>query len=123
MGESVFKESEENLSNLLYVATDEGITIINTNEVTPTSSENFGFSKHYGLKTSSNPKLNFKIFDGNNSNFYYLNIIGNLLFFVAKDTSNDTLYAYNRKSFNIRLMRTTSLPSRNISGLSIIETS
>jgi len=123
VGESSYQESEITLSNLLYVATDEGITVINANEGNPGSSEKYGYSKHYGLVTSSNPKLDFKVFHGDVSDFYYLRVFGNLLFYVAKDIGNDVLYAYDRKSFNIRLMRTTSLPSRNISGLSIIESS
>jgi hypothetical protein len=123
VGESAYQESEVTLSNLLYVATDEGITIINANEINPGTSENLGYSKHYGLQTSVNPKLDFKVFEGTVSDFYYLNVLGNVIFFVVKDTGNDVLYAYDRKSFNIRLERTTSLPSRIISGLSVIKLS
>lgn len=123
VGESAYQVNEITLSNLLYVASDEGITIINTNEINPGTSENLGYSKHYGLQTSVNPKLDFKVFEGTVSDFYYLNVLGNVIFFVVKDTGNDVLYAYDRKSFNIRLERTTSLPSRIISGLNVIKLS
>lgn len=119
--ESEYRQDGIERSSLIYVATTEGISLVHTNEITPTKSEKWGYSKHYSLITSSNNRVEFKVFDGTISNFRYIKVFDDLLIFILRENEGDVFYVYDRRSYIIRMMRMDTLPSRNVSSIGFHE--
>lgn len=115
--ESEYRHNVEK-STLIYVATNQGITAIHTNEITPKKSEKWGYSKHYGLKGSS---TEFKVFDGESSDFRHIKAFDDMFIFVVRENDGDIFYVYDRRNFSIRMLRKETLPSRKVGVLGFHE--